>query len=199
MTIGEHYSVKLFGDYLGEAFLNTFAYRQTAGIATNSAQQLSTQFDSSVLFDLADSVGDQTNYTRLEVFAIETPSDYSDVVPANSTGTRVFSGGTLSPSWVAFGFRSNRAGAGTRASYKRFCGLGEVDVTENSLASTFISRASVIALRAALSQTLAFVGGNTWVPVQLLSGWTPGSSPTENFGIIDYGIAYLTSQVSRRP
>lgn len=199
MAIGEHYSLKVFGTYLGEAFLNTFAYRQTAGADPNPALGLATQFDASVLFDVADSVGDQMFFNRIECFSIESPSDYHDGPSANPQGLRVFAGGTSSPSYLAFGFRSNRAGAGTRASYKRFCGLGEVDVTDNSLGTTFTSRPSVVALRSALAQSLSYLGVNTWIPVQLKAGWSPGIPPVENFPITAYGVPYLTSQVSRRP
>ena len=199
MAIGEHYVIKVFGSYFGEAFLNTYAYRQTAGIATNSAQQLSFQFDSSLLFDLASSTNQSCNYNRMEVFAIENPTDYFDIVPINAQGTRVIGASSRASSWMAFGFKSNRFGAGSRASYKRFCGLGETDINQNELEVAFIALPQVIALGNALAQSLTFGGGNTWIPVQLKAGGVVGAAPVENFVITDYGVPYLTSQVSRRP
>lgn len=199
MTIGEHYSLKVFGDYLGEAFLNTFTYRQTAGANPNEAAELAQQFDASLMFDLTGCVGDQVNFNRIECFSIETPTDYADITPVNNVGLRAIGTALRTPSWMAFGFRSNRAGAGSRSSYKRFCGLGETDVEQNVLAAAFLALPSVPLLQSALYQTMIFGGVNTWVPVQLKAGWLIGFPPVENFAISAYALAYLTSQVSRRP
>lgn len=199
MTIGEHFSVKQFGSYLGEQFLNTWAYRQTSGAAINAAAILLSAFEATVITHLPDATSTTTLFDRVECFAIENPTDYIDKVPNKTAGVRVIGTIAQSPSWVAFGYRSNRAGAGSRASYKRFCGIGESDVEQNVLSSTFEALAAVGFLQTALGAALVGGSGDTFVPVQLKAGWSPGLPPVENFVITGYAPAYLTSQVSRRP
>lgn len=198
MAINQHYSVKLFGTVLGQNFLNTFAYRQYADAAGPYASDLASQFDANVLFPLSGATGDYVSYDRLEVFAIENPTDFKDRTPNNATGGRSILPAGQPPSYTAFGTRSNRAGAGSRASYKRFVGMAEDDSDGNTLTSVFLALPSVIALIAAIGDTVVSGSGNAWIPVQLAAGWLLGVPPVENFVINAYGIPYLTSQVSRR-
>ncbi len=198
MAVGEHYSLKLFGNLLGQQFLNTFAYRQTSGVQPNEAALLALQFGLDIQFHLAACVGDYCAYTRIEAFSIETPTDYSDDVAPVPFGARIFAVDGQPPAYVAFGFRSNRAGAGSRSSYKRFCGIGDTDMIGNELEASFLALAPLAFLQTNLGDPLAHGSGVTFVPIQLESGWIPGGLPIENFTITSYGDAYLTSQVSRR-
>lgn len=199
MAIGEHYSVKLFGLALAEQLLNVFAYRQTSGVALQAAQDLAFEFDQHVLGSLIGIIGDYMSLPRLETFAIETPTDYDDRVPINNVGVRNIGFSERPPSYLAAGFRSNRAGAGSRASYKRFCGMSEDDSDANALTATYLALVLASGLSNSLSLTLTAASGNVFVPVQLKSGWIIGGTPVENFEITSFGTPYLTSQVSRRP
>lgn len=198
MSISEHYSLKLFGTITGQQFLNTFTYRQLTGTETLSATRLRVVFESNILFPLSNLTGTYCDYDRIETFAIETPLDYDDTAPAITQGGRSFAVSGIPPTYVAFGYRSSRAGAGSRSSYKRFCGIGDTDMEENDLAPSFIVLEAAAGLQTALQSVLVSPGGNTYIPVQLESGWLIGVPPVENFAIASYGPPYLTSQVSRR-
>lgn len=198
MAINEHYSLKLFGTVLGQAFLNTFAYRQFADVGGNYADDLASIFDTFILTHLAGAVGTYVGFDRIEAFSIEDPGDFKDRSPNQATGLRAIATTGQPPSYTAFGTRSNRAGAGSRASYKRFVGMAEDDSDGNTLTATFLALAAVVSLIANLGDPLVHVSGNSWVPVQLKAGWLLGVPPIENFVINAYGIPYLTSQVSRR-
>lgn len=198
MTVGDHFVVKLFGDLISQEFLNVFTYRQTAGSAPLPADDLGSMIDTSIVARLANCIGTYVGLNRIETFGIENPSDYDDRAPTDINGNRSFATENVPPSYTAFGYRSNRAGAGTRSSYKRFCGLGETDVTGNTLAASFLVLEAAAGLQDILSSALIHASGNVFQPVQLRSGWVLGTPPIENFTILAYGVPYLTSQVSRR-
>lgn len=199
MAAGQCYAVRVFGDYLDQEFVNVYAYQQTIAITGNAANELTNGIDNHILFPLTGCVGDDTHYTRIEAFAIENPSDYDEKTPGNDSGNRAFTASARAPSYLAFGLRSNRGGAGTRASYKRFCGIGETDMEANFLEAAFLAIPSVEDLQVNLGTTIVSAGGDEFVPVQVKSGWELGIAPILNFLITAYGIPYLTSQVSRRP
>lgn len=198
MTIGEHYFVRLFGTVIGQQFLNTFAYRHISGPGSDVAEDLVDQVNNQIVAALAQCTGTYNDFDRLEGFSIETPTDYFDRVPLPLQGSRTILTAQMPPSYTAFGFRSSRAGAGSRSSYKRFCGLSEDDSDANDLTATFLALVVTSGLKQKLEEVLTGLAGNIFQPVQLKSGWTLGVPPIENYAIVQYGLPYLTSQVSRR-
>ena len=103
--------------------------------------------------------------------------------------------------WVAFEYTSNRDGAGSRRSHKRFAGLAEADTDNNALSASFLAITEVTNLRNAMAQTID--DGQTvptaFVPVQVKAGWKAGFAPTVNFEITSWQDPRLSSQVSRKP
>lgn len=199
MTVGDVYTLRLKSTALGQQCVNVFYYRTTVDAGSASAANLVGVWDGFIQQWIAGSVGDYVTFDEIECFAINNPSDFSSTVPPFPTGGRVIGAASQSPSYVAFGMRSNRAGAGTRSSYKRISGIGEGDAEGNALTALFLTIPSVINLQANLGALLAGASGNFYEPVQVKSGWMLGIAPIVNFVITNWGIPYLTSQVSRRP
>ncbi len=179
--------------------LNVFFYRQTVTGALSGALGLFNAFQQDLLGHWAGTVVDNVNITEMEVFSIEFPTDFWAAIPPTSQGLRVIATASRVPTWLAYSMRSNRAGAGSRRSYKRFGGIGETDVVENSLASTFLALAAVVNFQAALSLPITEAAGATYEMVQVKSGWTLGFAPTVNFTILNFDPPVLSSQVSRKP
>jgi len=199
MALGEIYVIKMHTLMFAEEMLNVFCYEQSMSDGTPGAPKLNVAFDSVVLLEWINTVHTSIDITALETFAIANPVDFDSVTPTNSQGTRPFVGGNRAPSWVAFSYKSNRAGAGTRSSYKRFAGILDEDVNANSLDSSFEGLAAVANLQDRLGNSIAFDGGNAFVPVQTKSGWIVGFPPVKNFNITSWQNALLSSQVSRKP
>lgn len=198
MAINEVYLLKVFAQFLGQQVLNTYGYQQTAGGTSNPAASLTSIFDAVVQSIVTGIAPDTMTFSRVEAFSIANPSDYSDRAPAFATGVRAILPANLQPSYVSFGLRSNRAGAGSRASYKRYAGMGDGDMDGNDLTAAFLGIPSVVSLPGILATTLVHATGDTFKPVQIKSGWTLGFAPVVNFLITSWAIPYLTSQVSRR-
>ena len=194
------YCVKMFQTLYSQQLLNVFFYRQTVTGSPSDALGLFQAFDEDVLSDFVGCVLDQLDIIRVEVFSPEDPTDFHDGTPTNDQGTRTAAAGNRSPSYLAFGFRSNRAGPGTRASFKRFGGLQEPDIDANSLATGFTTLAAVVALQAAMAQSITSGGsGGIYVPIQVKHPVPLGLPVVENFLITSWGVAFATSQVSRKP
>lgn len=199
MGLGTFYCLKMFGTLYAQNTLNVFFYEQASSGTPSDAEGLFEAFDEDVLNHWTGSVLNQTDIIRVEVFAPSDPSDFFDGVPVNNQGLRAAPAGERSPSYAAFGFRSNRAGPGTRASYKRFCGLAEEDMDANSLQPSFTGLAAVVALQAALGTVISQAPtGALYKPIQVQHPVPLGFPPVKNFDITTWGTAYLTSQVSRR-
>lgn len=194
MSIGDCYAVKLFQDFDGQQLLNVWTYEQVAG-GSNQADALRDAFESTVLAEIAALQVTTIDYTNLEVFNIEFGSDYADGAPTPGSGLRTAD--TLLPKFVALGMRSNRDGYGSRRSFKRFGGFNEADtLSATTWQSSIMGLADTLA--AAMQGNLSD-GTNTFKPIQLLSGWSPGSVPNKNFDITSWtAVNRITSQVSRR-
>lgn len=198
MAANEVYYIKVFSRLLGQAILNTYAYKQVTGVAALNAAQLHNLFNSFVQPHVRGIAPDTMDIDNVEVFSINNPTDFHDGPPSNTTGARAILPADMLPSYTAFGFRSNRAGAGTRSSYKRYAGMGEGDVDGNDLSAAFKIIPSVVSLTVALGTGFVGGAGEIFDPVQIKSGWLLGVPPVVNFFITSYAVPYLTSQVSRR-
>lgn len=199
MPIGTIYQVKQFGTLYSQNTLNVWFYEMTADGAPDDAEGLFDAFDQDILVHMVGTVLDQYDILRVEVFAPAVPTDFFDDVPVNNQGTRSTITNERSPSYSAYGLRSNRAGPGTRSSYKRFSGLQEADMDANSLKGTFTGLQAVLDLAQAMGTTInASGGGAVYKPVQVKHPIVLDVAPVKNFDIDNWGTAYLTSQVSRR-
>lgn len=200
MAIGTVYCVKAFGTIYAQNMLNVYFYRQETDGVPSGALGLFDAFDNEVLAAWAQSVVDQVDIINLEVFSPFAPSDFQDGAPVNNKGDRAITIGERSPSYLAFGFKSNRAGPGSRSSFKRYCGLQEDNMDANSLNTAFTTNADIVALQAVLGEEIDDgLTGASYVPVQVKHPVTLFVAPVVNFDITNWGTAYLTSQVSRRP
>lgn len=200
MANGDIYCLKMFQTLYLQNVLNVFFYQQD-GIGTpEDAEGLFEAFDVEVLSNFVGCVADQLDVIRLEVFRPEVPSDFFDDAPVNNQGLRSPPAGQRSPSWAAFGFRSNRAGPGTRASFKRFAGLLEGDMDANALGSSFTTLTAVVDLQAAIGANIDNgTGGAQYRPIQVEHPALLDVPTVKNFDIQSWGTTFLTSQVSRKP
>jgi len=201
MPVGVKYALKMKQLEYAQDILNVFYYRQTVVNAAGAqdAEALFEAFNLDVLSHWDEVVTDEISILEVEVFAIEFPTDNHQAVPNNNVGTRTVVTAERAPSWVAAGYKSNRNGAGTRSSFKRFAGLSQIDYDANGFTTAFLALAAVESLRNALGSEIESAGGSKFVPVQLKSGWTLGINPVENFQLNTWLLPVLTSQVSRKP
>lgn len=199
MAVADIYCVKMFGDYLGQAFLNVFFYEQVLTGSPSDALGLHEAFDEDVLVDWVDTVVSLVGISNLEVFQPENPTDFHDGQPGNNVGTRAVTSPARTAAFEAFAYRSNRDGPGSRASYKRFVGLSEEDTTGNLLEAAFLAIPAVVALATSMGQVIASGGpGATYKPIQVKHPVPLGIPVVKNFDIISWLPPYLTTQVSRR-
>ncbi len=199
MAVGDIYVVKMFQEQFLESILNVFYYRQLTQIASENANGLFEGFDAAILANWAGCVIASISVINLEIFQPLVPTDFIDGVPTNNVGLRPDISLDRLPTFIAFSYKSNRFGAGSRASFKRFAGLEEADINANSMSPAFLALAPVIALQAALGNAVASVAGSTYVPIQVKSGWKVGFAPVENFILTTWAVPTLSSQVSRKP
>lgn len=199
MAVGDVYAVKMHTEFLLQAMLNVFYYRTQVQVAAEGATELFAEFDADVLSDWDGTVIDGVTLPLLEVFKIADPFDFFSAVPVNNQGLRADIATERLPSWVTFSYKSNRAGPGSRSSYKRFTGMTEDDQQANVLSPAFLALAPVLALQSSLAADLTSPAGSIWEPVQVAGGWVLGSLPTVNFAIDNWLIPTLSSQTSRKP
>lgn len=199
MAIGTVYCLKMFQTLYLQNVLNVFFYRQTTSGVPEGAEGLFEVFDERILSVFVETVIDQLDIIRLEVFDPEVPSDFFDGAPVNNQGIRSAGAGQRESSYSCFGFRSNRAGPGTRASFKRFSGLTELDTDANALVSGFTTDSDVIELQQRLGDAESITNSPAYQPVQVKHPVPLGVPVIENFDITNFGVPFLTSQVSRKP
>lgn len=199
MAVGDIYVVKMLGTFLLQQSLNVFYYRTNFQAGGDGAPELFTAFDTVIMSEWAQTVIIGVTVPALEVFATNNPTDFFTAAPANSIGLRPDLATDRLPSWVTFSYKSNRAGPGSRSSYKRFTGLQEDDQQANVLSPAFLAIPAVDDLRIEMGNLLASPGGTLWEPVQVNSGWTLAIPPSVNFVITDWLDPTLSSQTSRKP
>lgn len=199
MAVNDTYVLKMKQSMFTQSILNVFYYTQVVATADpkTPSELLFDAFDASVLSVWKTAFITSISIEEVEVINIATPADTFAATPTNNTGSRAIGDNLRAPTWIAAGFKSNRAGAGTRAAFKRFAGLGEVDIDDNSISPAFVTLAA--GLQAAMADLLGTVGVNMFQPVQVQSGWLLGFAPVVNFNITSWNDPKLTSQVSRKP
>lgn len=202
MALNDIYVLKMFQEEYSQVILNQFFYRQTTTDGdVGGADSLFAAFDGTILTQWEACVVEQITVSNVETFVIATPDIYKDGAPFNDAGQRVVDDALVLPTWVAFEYTSNRDGAGSRRSHKRFAGLADADVDNNALSAAFLAITEVTNLKNALAQTIddGETVSTAFVPVQVASGWVTGEAPTVNFDIVAWQDARLSSQVSRKP
>lgn len=199
MAVDDVYVIKMKQIANQQEMLNQFFYVVSVDEGSDGAKELFDEFNTDILADWKNCVQDDQKITAVEVFNIGVPTKFWEALPSNNTGTRAATNTTRVPTWTAFSYRSNRNGAGTRRSYKRFAGLLEVDIDYNVLSSAFLAITDVEDLRNMLGTKLTGVSGGEFLPTQISAGWVPGITPLINFNLTSWIAPVLTSQVSRKP
>ena len=200
MPVGTIYCVKMEGTIFSQEMLNVFFYEETIPGVPDDAEGLFDAFDQFILAQWKFTVTNQVDILNVEVFAPLTPSDFHDGQPANNKGTRTAPAGERMSSYNCFSYRSNRAGPGTRSSFKRFSGLMESDQDANSLSASFLAIPEVGFLADNMGGVIDDgAAGATYKPVQVKHPVPLFFAPVKNFDITSWGGAFATSQVSRKP
>lgn len=198
MAVNDIYVVKQFQNMFNVAILNVYFYRQLSVVAAEGSAGLFEGFDDGLLSQWVGTVHDQMSTLNVEVFAIATPEDFTSGVPTNSVGTRAIENVDRQPPWSAFSFKSNRSGAGSRSSFKRYAGLQDEDISGLVLTDSFLQNQSVIGLGDELGDEQVSGAGSTYIPIQVKSGWVVGVAPIENFTLTNWQAPTATTQVSRK-
>lgn len=199
MAVGEFYVVKQFTTYLGQNMLNQYFYEQVGESGETDAKGLWLAFDDDIMSTWSGTIGTGVDCPNVEVFQIAEGSDFHSEQPTNNQGTRVIVGAATLPSSVAFSYRSNRAGAGTRRSRKRFSGMDETDITGNALTALFLAITAVGDMATKLGAVIQQGANSNYKPIQIAAGWAVGFPPTKNFDVPTWDTAVLSTQNSRKP
>lgn len=197
--INDIYVLKHQTQYLGQFMLNQYFYQQLTDDGDGDAFGLWEAFNDDILSVWRDTISDEVTTLNVEVFQIADGSDFFSLMPADRDGTRDITAAALMPSSVAFSYRSNRAGAGTRRSRKRYSGMGEADLQGNVLSTAFEDLTAVIDLGVALGGTVQAPADSIYKPIQVASGWAVNNPPTKRFDITAFEAAVLSTQNSRKP
>lgn len=198
MAIADVYNVRMGGGYLGNAWLNSFWYRCLADGAGVGAEQLLNSFQLSVLQPFAEFANTGVTITTLECVNYGDPLDFDVQSPSETEGLREETSDPA-PSFLTASMQFNRQGPGSRYSYKRFCGLYELDINGNALTSTAITLLDDLSDGCRSQQVY---GDWIFAPVQVKQP-APGTgglgtNPTVNFTITTTLRVFLGTQNTRK-
>lgn len=145
------YRCKLYANLYNRQLLNVFWYEGAAGgVATDVANA----FIADVLPDIRNVQTDDVVYDRIVVEELNDVADFAEVSIVSS-GAIV---GTALPAFIALGFRLNRTTRLTRHGQKRFAGIAESDIENESVVGT--TNTNIPALETALAQVISLAGGD---------------------------------------
>lgn len=123
MAIGDHFRLKLSGNYLGQTINNIFWFENS--VANLSAEDVWDMFLAQILPRILLVVTTAMTYTDVEVVNVEDPGDfYTDGFSFD--GSR--SAADNAPPFTAWSFQLNPNRVDRKAGAKRFAGLNEGDI-----------------------------------------------------------------------
>lgn len=156
MAIGDHYRLKLSGNYLGQTIINTFYYEN---VLTNStAPFLNLDFLDDILPAIQAVVSDQVTFTDTEVQNLDNPSDFS-VSAFSNPGLRA---GQPTPPFVAWGYTLYSNNLVHRSGGKRFAGVAEPDIDNGVPVGSVLTPLNLLAIR--MGAALPTGGTAVWRP-----------------------------------
>lgn len=194
MAIGDIWQTRLEYTYLGEKCVNVFNWRQADGDPALTAGNVLEAFQVQCLSAIADIMDDSVVYNRILCVNMNTPSNNAEEnTPTPSTGG--LADKTPAPAFIAVSYRSNRAGFGTRYSYKRFAGM----VLEHFDGDQWTTAAmTLFATVTPFLDAISYLGTDL-IACQVKSGWHIGIAPVHNFDCTSWTAqTNLSTQVSRK-
>jgi hypothetical protein len=132
-ALGDLLQVTVKQEYLGQQILNVYHYRVTSitGLAGNYLELLAQFVDSTINDAVAQFQVNSLVYTEAEARNLSNGLDFH-VEPLTRTGDRTDSGSNAVPSFVSAGFQLIRESLATRNGYKRYAGLDDTLLVNNS-------------------------------------------------------------------
>lgn len=185
------YEIVLVCDYLAQECLNVFHYVSNVG-DDDIQQECGDAFDVDNLPDIA--IIQSEDLTYEEIVVRNLTGDLADAVitPTTTTGTVV---GLEMPSFVAASFRYARQSKDTRNGAKRFTGMVEENVVQNSFVAAFQTLMDTLA--AVLDNSISNAG-KTFQPIILHK--PPDGAGVYTFSTLNAVVALgrVTTQNSRK-
>lgn len=178
---------------LGQQCLNVYYYESQGD--GDIVGDLRAAFIEDVLPQLRALQTQQVTHVRIDTLNVTTGLDYEEYThPSPLNGNQ---SGETSPSFVAWGFRYNRASRDSRHGYKRIPGVGEGAIADGVPVAGIATPIANLAasLQIAIGDS---TGGPTYLPrIVRRTGVAPLETYTA-FPVQSVGFVRVTSQVSRR-
>lgn len=188
------YRVDAFQQYLGKEVLNTFWYRENAGLNTK-ADLLGGLFNAQIQPLIAAVQNTGVSHTNIRVTPIFGAGIEFNVAPTAPAGTIP---GDQMPSFLAASIRLNRSDRTLRNGWKRFAGLLEQEVGAQSFSGGFVTLLTT--LGTAIAADLA--GGGDLFHPQIVRKPFSTKALSANWESIDVGGFTVanrpTTQTSRK-
>lgn len=198
---GDILELRLVGSIYTEETQNVFQYKVTAAAGTPAYTDVMTDFLAHIGTELAALVSADWSATRIYVRNLTNGIDI-DEAGAAITGAVA---GDAATSMLAYGFRYNRATAITRHGHKRFAGVDEGDLVQNSAGAGAVTHGDALAAVLEADVSVSDGGGNTATLEPVIVGRIVIPGPgygsydlTKVNGITGVTFTGVTSQVSRK-
>lgn len=178
--------------YLGETCLNRYFYQQTS-VATPFFLALFNDFYTKVILPLANAQTTAVTHTEVVIRVVNNLAVPEARFVLSQAGQVV---DNPMPSLTAVNFKLNRSTKETRNGSKRYCGLGEAQVTDNSLNAGGITTWAT--MEAPLATALTD-GVDTFNPCMFRPDYPVVGQDTYNLVSSATLSSVITSQRSRKP
>lgn len=200
MALNDKFKLTAKMTYRGQQLVNTYWYEQRAGSQAQAALTLAQAFENDVQTVIRTVQHTSLLWTQIDVINLDNFSDYASLTGSEITvpdGTRT---GGESNTFLAWGFRLNRAVRGVHHGAKRIGGVADDDVVNGTAAAGLV--ATLASVATALGATLGNPAVAEFIP---RIGRTIKTGPVENpvyeyqfFPITNVSYIRVTTQNSRK-
>jgi hypothetical protein len=162
-SLGDYLQFDVLSIYLGQNCHNVFYYKVNSitGLGGNYLEALCQWMETNVLTPVAQIQADAVEYVSITAKNLTNVLDFH-VEPVGFNGVIASVAASRLPSWVAASFKLNRETLATRNGWKRFTGMQDGQVIENTLD---LDPGDVAAIEAALASDIVLGLVNVAQPV----------------------------------
>lgn len=196
MTIGDVFSLKIDWQFVGQLCQNVFFYEQIAGSSTNEATILWFAFEQNLRDLIFPCQSDQCELDEGATLNLMDQTDFHTDTGINLFGSIQSGAAQTQASFVAFGFRLERAYPGAPHGYKRFPGVAEGYTAENVYAPPDDATDNLAIALAATIQADTFTP--IFMPVVVHRPFSIGVPPDTWWPVTLATYTNLTTQSSRK-
>ena len=157
MAVGDVYELTDHQTYLSQEVANRYHFRNVG--VSGTAEDCALAYVTDILPSLLPLQDDLLEHVRISVINYDDPTDYHEEALVGSEGTSALGGDAL-PSFVAFRLRILRSSREIRNGSKRYAGLNEGQVNQNTLVAGEVVKLETLA--SALEQQITAPLGGTF-------------------------------------